>query len=170
MKLKLSRTNWSGALALLALALLAGCAGSEPNGGGAKTESANPDTSVHAVFGCYLKIQTALSDDSTERVAENARTLATSARKVPAEELPAEVSTKADALAKAKEIGVARAEFKDLSELLIQYLVDHKTQSGPYVEVYCPMQDASWLQSGDEVHNPYFGESMPGCGIVKRTF
>jgi hypothetical protein len=32
------------------------------------------------------------------------------------------------------------------------------------------MEEASWLQTGKEIKNPYVGESMPGCGIPKRTF
>lgn len=41
-------------------------------------------------------------------------------------------------------------------------------------EAYCPMAfddtGASWLQSGDDVLNPYFGASMLRCGEIREEF
>jgi Cu(I)/Ag(I) efflux system membrane fusion protein len=63
-----------------------------------------------------------------------------------------------------------RKAFKPLSDSLIDHLAGLKLDSGAYREIYCPMEEASWLQTGKEIKNPYVGESMPGCGIPKRTF
>jgi membrane fusion protein, copper/silver efflux system len=39
---------------------------------------------------------------------------------------------------------------------------------------HCPMafdfDGADWMQRGDEIQNPYFGQEMPGCGSVTGTF
>jgi Cu(I)/Ag(I) efflux system membrane fusion protein len=41
-------------------------------------------------------------------------------------------------------------------------------------KAYCPMafddQGAAWLQSGEEIANPYFGHQMLRCGEVQREF
>jgi Cu(I)/Ag(I) efflux system membrane fusion protein len=54
-----------------------------------------------------------------------------------------------------------------LSDALIKYLADHKVRSA-YVEVYCPMARASWLQADKNVNNPYMGQAMSGCGEIKE--
>jgi Cu(I)/Ag(I) efflux system membrane fusion protein len=81
--------------------------------------------------------------------------------------LSPEIAAQADALATTKDLASARAAFKSLSKSLIQYLADHNV-SGPYVEVYCPMVKASWLQKGDKIDNPYLGASMRGCGEIQK--
>jgi len=81
--------------------------------------------------------------------------------------LSPEIAAQADALANAKDLAEARAVFKRLSKSLIQYLNDHNA-SGAYVEVYCPMAKASWLQKGDKIDNPYLESSMRGCGQIQN--
>ena len=49
-------------------------------------------------------------------------------------------------------------------------LAEREVRSTSYREFYCPMQDASWLQKGEETANPYMGSSMLQCGTPKRTF
>jgi hypothetical protein len=120
---------------------------------------------VKSVYDHYLKIQADLAKDSLTGVAENANAI-TKAVQGDAKILPAEVGTQAEALAKAKDLSSARAAFKPLSDALIKYLADNKTK-GAYVEVYCPMARASWLQADKNVRNPYLGQSMPDCGEIK---
>jgi Cu(I)/Ag(I) efflux system membrane fusion protein len=121
---------------------------------------------VKSVYDHYLKIQANLANDSVTGVAENADAI-TKAVQGDAKMLPAEVGTRAEALAKAKDLKSARTAFKPLSDALIKYLADHKAQSA-YVEVYCPMARASWLQADKNVNNPYFGPAMSGCGVIKE--
>jgi RND family efflux transporter MFP subunit len=40
--------------------------------------------------------------------------------------------------------------------------------SKPLTVAYCPMKQASWIQSGDDILNPYFGQEMSGCGEVTK--
>jgi Cu(I)/Ag(I) efflux system membrane fusion protein len=121
---------------------------------------------VKLVYDHYLKIQADLANDSLTSVAENANAI-TKAVQGDANILPAEVGTQAEALAKAKDLRTARAAFKPLSDALIKYLADHKAR-GAYVEIYCPMARASWLQADKNVNNPYFGPAMSGCGQIQN--
>lgn len=121
---------------------------------------------VKSVYGHYLKIQASLAKDSMTGVAENATAIAKAIHS-DAKTLPSTVATQAEVLAKASDLKAARAAFKPLSNSLIQYLADHKAK-GAYVEVYCPMANASWLQANKHVNNPYFGREMPTCGEIKN--
>jgi Cu(I)/Ag(I) efflux system membrane fusion protein len=121
---------------------------------------------VKSVYDHYLKIQTALAGDSLTGVAENAQDIAAAVHG-DAKTLPAAVGTDAEAIAKAKDLKAARAAFKPLSDALIQYLADHHAK-GAYVKVYCPMAEASWLQSDKKVNNPYMGKSMSDCGEIEN--
>jgi len=125
---------------------------------------------VNSVYGHYLKIQAALVQDSTNGVGENAAAISKIVNGDDKKAFPPQVAREADALAKAGDVSAAREAFKPLSKSLIQYLAGHKVHSDFFTEVYCPMADASWLQTDTEVHNPYLGKSMPGCGEIKHTY
>lgn len=125
---------------------------------------------VNSVYDHYLKIQSSLAKDSLKGVSDDAGAIAKAVKGDSAKLLPAEVASEAEALAKAADLSAAREDFKPLSKSLIQYLADHKVHSDSFIEVYCPMADASWLQDRDEVSNPYLGKSMPTCGQTKRKF
>src|SRR5690349_10235614 len=173
-------------LGMLAVALAAvaatvvteGCGDSPKNQAGATSKTNAPASSagnalnepVKSVLEHYIKIQSALADDSTNGMVTNAAAISDAIKADKAKTLPADVATAADELAKAKDIGAARGSFKDLSDGLIKYLSDQKVQTGRFQEVYCPMATASWLQTNQDVANPYLGQSMPGCGEPKRTF
>jgi Cu(I)/Ag(I) efflux system membrane fusion protein len=122
---------------------------------------------VKSVLDHYLKIQSALTNDSIDGVASNASAIGSAVRGDSMKMLSPEVADQADALAKAKDVAVAREAFKPLSKSLIQYLNDHNV-TGAYVEVYCPMAKASWVQKGEKIDNPYLGASMRGCGEIQK--
>jgi len=122
---------------------------------------------VKSVFDNYLKIESALANDSIGVVAANASAIGNAVRVDSMKMLSPEIAAQADALAKTKDLASARAVFKRLSKSLIQYLNDHNV-SGAYVEVYCPMAKASWLQTGDKIDNPYLGASMRSCGDIQK--
>ena len=121
--------------------------------------------SVKSVYDHYLKIQAQLANDSLTGVAANAEAIS-KAVQGDANALPAAVADEAEALAKASDLRSARAAFKPLSDSLIKYLAEHKAK-GAYVEVYCPMARAHWLQSDRKVSNPYFGQAMATCGEIQ---
>ena len=121
---------------------------------------------VKSVYDHYLSIQADLANDSMDGVADNASAIS-KAVQGEAKSLPAEVGTQADALAKAKDLTEARAAFKPLSDSLIKYLADNNAKSA-YVQVYCPMAQANWLQVDKNVKNPYFGHAMSECGVIQN--
>lgn len=121
---------------------------------------------VKSVYDHYLKIQASLANDSLAGVAENADAI-TKAAQGDAKILPTEVGTQAKALAQAKDLPTARAAFKLLSDVLIKYLADNKAKAA-YVQVYCPMAKASWLQADKTVKNPYLGQAMSECGEIQN--
>ena len=122
---------------------------------------------VKSVYDHYLSIQAGLAKDSLAGVAENAGAIASAVQGDSMKMLPAAVATEAEALAQARDLKTARAAFKPLSDSLINYLADHKAK-GAYVQVYCPMARANWLQADKTVNNPYFGQAMASCGEIKE--
>lgn len=73
----------------------------------------------------------------------------------------------------ANEIEQMRTTFKPLSEQMVALALEFGPfESTLYVQ-HCPMADndtgADWLSSGKEILNPYFGDKMLKCGIVKET-
>lgn len=122
---------------------------------------------VQAVFDSYLKIQTALAQDSLEGVSANATAIAKAVQSDPAKTFSADVAQQAGALAKASDIKTARGAFKPLSDSLIKYLGANKAHAGHYVKVFCSMANARWLQTGSVVSNPYYGKSMARCGKIE---
>jgi Cu(I)/Ag(I) efflux system membrane fusion protein len=122
---------------------------------------------VKSVYEHYLKIQTDLASDSLKGVSEDADAITKAVQGDSMKMLPEAVAKQAEVLAKASDLKTARAAFKPLSNSLIKYLADHHTKNA-YVEVYCPMADASWLQATKNVNNPYLGKEMPTCGEIKN--
>ena len=113
----------------------------------------------------YILIQTALARDSLKGVPEAAAEIATIAK---ASDGAVPVAAQAEALAKITDIKAAREAFKPLSAALIAALASQKSISGQYFEAFCPMANASWIQAGKKIANPYFGASMSGCGEIRK--
>ena len=136
----------------------------------AETKKPDPQPLTKAeqsVYDAYLKIQTGLAADSVSAVKANATAIATAAR-TSAKDFSADVAKQAETLANAKDIKAARAALKDLSTSMIKFLGDRKVAKGTYYEVFCPMVDASWLQVGKSIKNPYMGKAMLDCGVIKE--
>lgn len=128
----------------------------------------------------YEAIRVALLHDSTEQLPLHARNIERALSEVTArlgstgealqhDGLRALVSSAriaAGRLAVAPRIEEMRTEFASLSEPLIGWR-DRLGGDRPDV-VYCPVVRRAWLQFGDEVGNPYLGQSMAMCGQVRR--
>jgi len=77
------------------------------------------------------------------------------------------------AAANAPDISATRVAFHDLSASVIE-LVRHLGHGlgDRLVVAHCPMafeEGADWLQVGDQIENPYFGESMFRCGEIREV-
>ena len=108
----------------------------------------------------YLHIQVALANDSTDGVAEAARTIAAEA--VEMGEQAAAIGAAAEALAGAMDLWSARAAFGPLSDALIAY--GKEVGFGELRVAYCPMVDKEWVQATSEIRNPFYGSMMLTCG------
>ncbi len=116
------------------------------------------------VYEHYLKIQTALADDSMNSISENAATIAKEVRKQTDLHWPDQLAAQSDALAKVTSLNAAREAFKAVSKSLIEHWAAHEALASEYQRAYCPMAKAAWLQTGSEIRNPYFGKAMSSCG------
>ncbi len=58
-----------------------------------------------------------------------------------------------------------REGFAALSHILIEAVKNYEIPGVVYHQ-YCPMEDAHWLSTEEEIENPYAPETMPSCGEV----
>ena len=123
---------------------------------------------VKSVLDHYLMIQTELAKDSVKGLDEHANAIAKAVKGDDMKMLSPDVAKQAETLAKAKDLKAARDAFKPLSTSLVKYLADNKAGKGTYLEAYCPMVKASWLQTSKDITNPYMGKSMLTCGVLKN--
>lgn len=114
-------------------------------------------------FEHYEAVRAALSRDKLADVAPHAKQLAT---QTPA--LGGEQAKKAvDQLVAAKTLEDARTHFGELSELLIPLF---QAEGIPGTTVYmCSMKKKQWMQKGQQVENPYYGQAMLTCGSAVST-
>ena len=108
----------------------------------------------------YLHIQVALANDSTDGVAEAARTIAAEALEMG--EKAAAIGAAARAVADATDLQSARDAFGPLSDALIAY--GKEVGFGELRVAYCPMVDKEWVQATSEIRNPFYGSMMLTCG------
>ncbi len=74
--------------------------------------------------------------------------------------------TTATAISKTTDVAAQRKQFETLSANMIT-LVKATRPAKSYVQ-YCPMVKASWLSDSKDVKNPYYGDKMLTCGLVKE--
>jgi len=138
------------------------------------------------LYAAYIEMQEALAAD------DEAAARATLAGMKSALESPASAGLSADlrtvweeeraALASALEeagkgegIEPLRASFEPLSDALLVIVAQFgHERPGELHEAFCPMafddKGASWLQAGETIANPYFGDMMLRCGELRRSF
>jgi len=116
-----------------------------------------------AIVDAYLRIQQALYRDTTDGVANDARAIERDAATLGSPGQP--LAAAAAAVGGAAGLQAARAAFGTLSDRLIAQLraSDNPTRDD-IVIAFCPMARKYWLQNGDRIQNPYYGQAMPGCG------
>jgi hypothetical protein len=126
-------------------------------------ETARGGEMSQAVIDPYLKIQSALAQDSTDGIRQNAGEIATAATALGAPAM--KIDTAAVQLAAAGELDDAREKFGTLSEAIDTYMKGFSLTAPEGVRVaYCPMAQKPWLQQGSLLANPYYGKAMPTCG------
>lgn len=114
----------------------------------------------------YFRIQSALSDDRTDGVKDDA--LAIKAAATSLGEPGSQIATAAAALSAAADLGAARAAFGTLSDAVVAYSEKAKAAGAGVHTMYCPMASKQWMQKGEKVSNPYYGKAMLSCGEKKK--
>lgn len=119
------------------------------------------------VVSAYLQIQTALAADKMDGVKQAAQTIGTEAARMGAS--GEAIGKAAKSVEAAADIKAARTAFGSLSDAVIaaKKKQDVKDPKG-VKEAFCPMAGKSWLQTGDQIRNPYYGSSMLTCGDFKK--
>lgn len=135
------------------------------------------------VVAAYLKLQTALVNDSLADAAASAKALSEAAKVLqiskPAPAVGAwgalrtEITAHAGHVAMAKDLDSARQGFETLSQAIVRLLRQFGNPLADSVEIaFCPMasgaKGASWVQRGTKISNPYFGASMLTCGDIEE--
>ena len=123
----------------------------------------------------YLAIQKGLSSDDLKTAQVGANSFLEAMKEAPqegeAQEEAADLSDPAKVIAEASDIKAAREAFLELSHEMIP-LVQHvgTTKDTALFVAHCPMafgkKGGDWMQSGETVANPYFGNMMLHCGSI----
>ena len=129
------------------------------------------DGPIDSILEDYLRIQSALASDTTKGVHEAARSMQDKAASITVadSEVGGLVHAIVRAASKIKEttgLEAARVEFFELSKPLLVYLNKHHSAKADYYRYFCPMAEKAWIQSEEEIKNPYHGSSMLGCGTL----
>jgi protein SCO1/2 len=119
------------------------------------------DVSTAAILEAYATIHQALNADRLTGVAQAAGTIAGESAK--AGDAFAPVRTAAAAMQGAADLAAARAAMGPLSDALIA-LSRAGTKLDGVTPAYCPMARKYWLQRGEKIQNPYYGQAMSDCG------
>jgi protein SCO1 len=125
--------------------------------------AATPAADLSALMDPYVRIQQALNLGKADGVREHAREIATRAKALgPDAEA---IRLAATAIDRPQAIADVRTAFGTLGDALISYAKDRHATFGAGVKVaYCPMARKYWLQRGETIQNPYYGQTMSDCG------
>lgn len=142
--------------------------------------------SLREMVAAYLPVQDALAHDDPEAAAEAASALAKGVAEAPVDAL------EGDAIAQWKrgvgrelaesveqftaagaDIDAQRTAFQAVSDALIAAIRLFGAGDGdPVYRLHCPMAfdfaGADWIQTDEEIRNPYFGAAMFSCGTVEE--
>jgi len=121
----------------------------------------------------YVDLQEHLAADTLAPAREAAEQARAAARRL---DDPAALRLEAalDRLVSASDFEGARQAFEEVSTIVLDLLKERGNPLAvPLRSTYCPMvggdRGGSWLQTSEEVDNPYFGAMMRTCGEVRTT-
>lgn len=121
------------------------------------------------ILSAFLDLTDALANDQLEPARAAAQRISDSAG-----HLFHDISDVASRIAAHATLDGTRESLGELSDLMIKTAraFGDTLREQAYV-MFCPMayddQGAEWMQREKKIHNPYFGEEMPGCGKVRGT-
>lgn len=84
------------------------------------------------------------------------------------------LNTHIEKLSETDDIDIQRKQFEFISEALITSIKAFGLDTGKLYVQYCPMafnnRGAAWLSNQEQIRNPYFGDKMLKCGVVKDIY
>lgn len=87
-------------------------------------------------------------------------------------EILAKLKSDALEIAKSDDMEQQRNSFNKLSQTMYNYVKQNNDENLRLYKQFCPMAfndtGAFWLASEKEINNPYFGNKMLKCGVVKE--
>ncbi len=140
-------------------------------------------TEADGVLQSYFALQKALADDSLEQAKGAAGEALAKLGQLPVDslidpskavwkEVAGNFQSSAAKIEAAESIEKARGEFQRLSDVVDEWVQRFGTAQLPVYQAFCPMafdnKGGTWLQTDDNLLNPYFGASMLKCGEVKQ--
>ncbi|WP_350291313.1 efflux RND transporter periplasmic adaptor subunit [uncultured Croceitalea sp.] len=132
---------------------------------------------IEQLFGIYLELKDALVATDYKVAKQEILRLNTTlevAHKNNATDMPSlkVVQEEMKTMMNATDIESLRKGFKSFSQDLIDVIRSAKNLPTTVYIQFCPMADegkgASWLSLNDKIENPYFGDAMLHCGMVKE--
>lgn len=150
-------------------------------------EPVNPafSDSLAPLFQAYLSLQKTLADDTLSGAVDPARAALAALDAVDMGVLndhdhmrwmtqEKEIRAALEQIHSAEDIAAARRAFSNLSTTMSAVTGRFHPSSGTLYQFSCPMafgtESAVWLQSNDQIANPYLGAAMPRCGELKQQF
>lgn len=124
---------------------------------------------IQTIYSAYEKLRDALVATDYETAKAFAKDLSEALK---ADENTWQQASMADGIMNAGEIEAARAVFSELNNSM-ESVFEGAIESGEINKCFCPMaldnEGASWFSTTKEIKNPYFGDKMLKCGVVKKT-
>ena len=138
-------------------------AAQRPDAGNSSSPAAPKAADLSALLDPYVRIQQALNVGRVDGVREQARDVATRAKALgPDAEAIRLAATEID---RPLAIAAVRSAFGALGDAILAYAKDRHATFGAGLKVaYCPMVRKYWLQRGETIQNPYYGQQMSDCG------
>lgn len=129
---------------------------------------ASHDSSLASIVDPYLRIQRSLNGDRLDDVNKAASAIASAAAKLGAGGAP--MQRAAAELRTASDLAASRAAFAKLGDAIMIHAKDTGAAIGSDVKVaFCPMVQQYWLQRGETIQNPFYGQKMSDCGRLNAT-
>lgn len=125
--------------------------------------ASSPRLDLTALVDPYVGIQRALNLGTLDGIRERSREIAARAKTLGQD--AEAIRAAATAIDRPLAIAAVRSAFATLGDAMIAYAQQRHADFGGGVKVaYCPMVRKYWLQRGETIQNPYYGQSMSDCG------
>src|SRR6185503_444255 len=124
--------------------------------------AASTGFSVKPMLDPYLRMQTALNVDNLADAKSAARDVAGAAAKLGA--AAASIQSAASSVEQAADLKAVRTAFGVIGGAVMKQAKASREALGDVKVAYCPMVLKHWLQKGEKIRNPFYGQSMSECG------